>query len=80
LAQQKSLQTHFAAREIAHAILTGPAQVANRFVVDRGHVDRARISAAHQAGQRHRVAPIGLQVFTRSPAFRESAMARRPRS
>ena len=65
LAQQERLQPHLAPLEVAHRILTRPAQVPNRFVVNRGNVDRAQIPAAQQAGQRDGVPAISLHSIAR---------------
>jgi hypothetical protein len=67
LSQQERLQPTLAPLEILHGIVPAAAQVPQGLVRDLGHVDCAQVAAAHQAGQRDRIAPICLHAVRRLP-------------
>ena len=53
--------------EVPHRVLAPPTQIPNGLIRELWDVDRAEIAAAHQAGERGRVAPIRLHPIAGLP-------------
>ena len=50
--------------QIPQGLFSRPTQVADRFIVDGGDVDRGEVSRAHEPGQLHGITTIGFDPVT----------------
>jgi hypothetical protein len=60
LPQEKRFEPKLRSLEVVESIFTPPAQVANRFILHFGYVNRGEVPRAHQAGQFDGVSSVGF--------------------
>lgn len=66
IAQQQCLQAVACVALLAHGVLTGAHQVAQRLVHGVGHAHGTEFARARQARKHQRIAPIGLHPVARA--------------
>ena len=60
--EEKPFQAELRVLEREPRRVAGAHQIADRFIVDAGHIDAREIARAEQPGEFHSVAPVGLHL------------------